>query len=197
MPRALKFIHKTRGAKVIERIGKSAFIAAVAVLILASNVASGQSGASAAKGSQADPAAGSKLPAVAYFSKAEVDANFEHPKAMDDSIYLPDYGSHNFKVKTSKRTKTIAAEVHTQWTDVIYVVKGSATLVTGGQLKDDITPRTFPDGTPFNESKMARSIVGGQSRRVSLGDVIVIPNNVPHWFKDIDGPFWFFNVKTR
>jgi glc operon protein GlcG len=167
------------------------------VLILASNVASGQSGASAAKSSQGDSVAGSKLPAVAYFSKAEVDANFEHPKAMDDTIYAPDYGSHSFKVKTSKRTKTIAAEVHTQWTDVIYVVKGSATLVTGGQLKDDITPRTFPDGTPFNESKMARSIVGGQSRRVSLGDVIVIPNNVPHWFKDIDGPFWFFNVKTR
>jgi quercetin dioxygenase-like cupin family protein len=116
---------------------------------------------------------------------------------MDDTIYAPDYGSHNFKVKTSKRTKTIAAEVHTQWTDVIYVVKGSATLVTGGQLKDDITPRTFPDGTPFNESKMARSIVGGHPRRVSQGDVIVIPNNVPHWFKDIDGPFWFFNVKTR
>lgn len=181
----------------IERIGKSAFIAAVAVLILASNVALGQSGVSAAKSSQADSAARSKLPAVAYFSKAEVDANFEHPKAMDDTIYAPDYGSHSFKVKTSKRTKTIAAEVHTQWTDVIYVVKGSATLVTGGQLKDDITPRTFPDGTPFNESKMARSIVGGQSRRVSLGDVIVIPNNVPHWFKDIDGPFWFFNVKTR
>lgn len=194
-----KFIHKTKGGEVIEKMGKSAFIAAAAVLVLASNVASGQSAASAsaAKSTQSDSAASSKLPAVAYFSKAEVDANFEHPKAMDDSIYVPDYGSHNFKVKTSKRTKTIAAEVHTQWTDVIYVVKGSATLVTGGQLKDDITPRTFPDGTPFNESKMARSIVGGQSRRVSLGDVIVIPNNVPHWFKDIDGPFWFFNVKTR
>ena len=111
----------------IERRGKSAFIAAVAVLILASNVATGQSGAGATKSSQADSAAGSKLPGVAYFSKAEVDANFEHPKAMDDSIYLPDYGSRNFKVKTSKRTKTIAAEVHTQWTDAIYVVKGSAT----------------------------------------------------------------------
>jgi hypothetical protein len=196
-PGATKIHPQDQGAKVIERIGKSALIGAVAVLILASNVAPDQSGASATKGSQSDSAAGSKLPAVAYFSKAEVDANFEHPKAMDDTIYAPDYGSHNFKVKTSKRTKTIAAEVHTQWTDVIYVVKGSATLVTGGQLKDDITPRTFPDGTPFNESKMARSIVGGQSRRVSLGDVIVIPNNVPHWFKDIDGPFWFFNVKTR
>jgi mannose-6-phosphate isomerase-like protein (cupin superfamily) len=199
MPRARKIHPQDQGAKVIAKRGKSAFIATVAVLILASNVASGQSGASAsaAKSSQPDSTAGSKLPVVAYFSKAEVDANFEHPKAMDDTIYAPDYGSHNFKVKTSKRTKTIAAEVHTQWTDVIYVVKGSATLVTGGQLKDDITPRTFPDGTPFNESKMARSIVGGHSRRVSLGDVIVVPNNVPHWFKDIDGPFWFFNVKTR
>lgn len=199
MPPARKIHSQGQGAKVIERRGKSAFLAAVAVLILASSVASGKSGtsASAAKSMQSDSAASSKLPAVAYFSKAEVDANFEHPKAMDDTIYAPDYGSHNFKVKTSKRTKTIAAEVHTQWTDVIYVVKGSATLVTGGQLKDDITPRTFPDGTPFTESKMARSIVGGHPRRVSVGDVIIVPNNVPHWFKEIDGPFWFFNVKTR
>jgi len=27
--------------------------------------------------------------------------------------------------------------------------------------------------------------------------VVVIPAGTPHWFKDIDGPFWFFNVKTR
>jgi len=90
MPRARKIHPQDQGAKVIERIGKSAFIAAVAVLILASNVASGQSGAGAPKSSQSDSAAISKLPAVAYFSKAEVDANFEHPKAMDDTIYAPD-----------------------------------------------------------------------------------------------------------
>jgi hypothetical protein len=80
---------------------------------------------------------------------------------------------------------------------VIYVEKGAATLVTGGRLADDVTPKTFPDGKPFNETKMGTSIIGGESRRISTGDVVVIPAGTPHWFIDMEYPFWFFNVKTR
>jgi len=25
----------------------------------------------------------------------------------------------------------------------------------------------------------------------------VVPNGVTHWFKEINGTFWFFNVKCR
>jgi hypothetical protein len=136
------------------------------------------------------------VPPVRYFSKQDVEATFNHQR-KGESLFDSDYGSESFRVKASSRTRVLDAEIHLEWTDVIYVTRGSATLVTGGRLSNDTTPKTFPDGTPFNETKMGSSIIGGESRRISVGDVVVIPAGTPHWFKDIDAPFWFFNVKTR
>jgi len=117
---------------------------------------------------------------------------------MDETLYAPDYGEHNYSVKTSRREKPLAAELHMTYTDVLYVVKGSATLITGGKLVDDITPATYPNGKPFSkDEKWGRSISGGESRHLSAGDVVIIPNGVPHWFSQIDSSFWFFNVKVR
>ena len=52
-------------------------------------------------------------------------------------------------------------------TDVMYIVEGSATFVTGGTVVDCKT-------TEPNEIRGA-SISGDQTHRVSKGDVIVIP----------------------
>jgi len=142
-------------------------------------------------------AAKAEAPKLAYFPKAEVDENFVHHKGMDDTLYTLDHQNGHYIVKTTGREKTLAAETHATFTDILYIVKGSATLVYGGKLVDDITPKTYPDGTPFNETKMAKRIEGGETRRLSVGDVVVIPNGMPHWFTEVSGPFWFFNVKSR
>jgi mannose-6-phosphate isomerase-like protein (cupin superfamily) len=161
------------------------------------NTVWGQAAADTAKNSGNNPSASAPVHPLIYFSKQEVDANFEHHKGMDETLYASDYGTRSFEVKTSRRVKTLAAEVHITYTDILYIVKGSATLVTGGKLVDDITPLTYPDGRPFDETKMARSIVGGESRHIAAGDVVIIPNGLPHWFTEVEGPFWFFNVKSR
>ena len=41
------------------------------------------------------------------------------------------------------------------------------------------------------------SIEGGETRTIAKGDVIVVPNGVPHWFKDVPGPFTYYVVKVR
>ncbi len=155
-----------------------------------------QSHADAAKTAPSTSVVTTPVPPVRYFSKKEVEATFNHEKDSE-TLFDSDYGSESFRVKASRRVKVLNAEIHLEWTDVIYITKGSATLVTGGKLADDVTPKTFPDGKPFLETKMGTSIIGGESRRVSVGDVVVIPAGMPHWFIDIDGPFWFFNVKCR
>ena len=41
------------------------------------------------------------------------------------------------------------------------------------------------------------SIQGGETRQIAEGDVIVVPNGVAHWFKEITGPFTYYVVKVR
>jgi glc operon protein GlcG len=92
-----------------------------------------------------------------------------------------------YKVHASRRTEPGQAEVHDDETDIIYVVDGSATLVTGGTPVDGkVTARG---------QYRAAKLEGGQSHDVARGDVLVIPAGVPHWFKEVRGPFLYFTVK--
>ena len=62
---------------------------------------------------------------------------------------------------------------------LIYMLEGTATLVTGGTVIDAKTIEP--------EEIRGRKSEGGESRLVAKGDVIVIPNRTPHWFKEMDG----------
>ena len=68
------------------------------------------------------------------------------------------------------------------------MLEGTATLVTGGSPVDAKT--TAPDEV------RAPSIAGGTSRAVAKGDVVIIHNGVPHWFKEVRGPFLYYTVKV-
>jgi quercetin dioxygenase-like cupin family protein len=38
--------------------------------------------------------------------------------------------------------------------------------------------------------------VGGDTNHLAKGDVIIIPNGVPHWFTETSTPFLYFVVKV-
>ncbi len=95
----------------------------------------------------------------------------------------------NFRVLTARRTEPGQVEVHTLDTDVIYVVEGEASFVTGGTSVDQ--KETGP-----NEFRGSR-IEGGTDRQLSKGDVIIVPPGTPHWFKEVRGEFLYFVVKVR
>src|SRR5262245_28578791 len=92
-----------------------------------------------------------------------------------------------YKVHASRRIEPGQAEVHTLDTDVIYVVDGSATLVTGGKAVDakEIAP---------NEIRGTK-IEGGEEHQITKGQVIVIPNGVPHQFTAVAGELHYFVCK--
>jgi len=73
-------------------------------------------------------------------------------------------------------------EVNT--TEIYYMVEGVATLVTGGTLTDsnDLTPGS--------------GIEGGVSRRVTKGDVIIIPGRTAHWFSELETDIEYLIIRT-
>lgn len=93
-----------------------------------------------------------------------------------------------YKVHASRRDGPGQAEVHGLDTDIFYVLEGTATLVTGGQLVDG-------KETAANE-KRAASITGGSTRTVAKGDVIIIPNGTAHQFSEVKAPFLYYTVKV-
>jgi glc operon protein GlcG len=131
-------------------------------------------------GSTSSEKPGSTIPATATFIDAKrVGTAFA--KGM------PLLETAGYKVHASRRIQPGQAEIHTLDTDVIYVVDGSATLVTGGKAID--TKQIAP-----NEIRGSK-IEGGQEHHLTKGDVIVIPNGVPHQFTAVTGELHYFVCK--
>src|SRR5882724_4855934 len=97
---------------------------------------------------------------------------------------MPLLETAGYKVHASRRVDPGQAEIHTLDTDVIYVVDGSATLVTGGKAID--TKTIAP-----NEIRGSR-IEGGEEHHITKGDAIIIPNGVPHQFTSVTGELHYF-----
>ncbi len=92
------------------------------------------------------------------------------------------------RAKTEKQS--VGGSEHSQITEVYHVISGNGTLVTGGTIEN------AKDRPADNEavrlltgpSMEGSRIVGGVSRKIGPGDVIVIPPNTPHTFTEITSP---------
>ena len=100
---------------------------------------------------------------------------------------MPLLETAGYKVHASRRVGPGQAEIHTLDTDVIYVVDGSATLVTGGIV---------PDAKPIGPNELRGSkIEGGQEHHIGKGDAAIIPNGLPHQFTVVKGELHYFVCK--
>ena len=83
---------------------------------------------------------------------------------------IASYG--NLGLMLSVRTKSGVGELHQNFDDVMIVKEGTATLVTGGSLVD---PKTGDNG-----EIRGTSVQGGTSKKIGVGDVVIVPAGVPH-----------------
>jgi uncharacterized protein GlcG (DUF336 family)/mannose-6-phosphate isomerase-like protein (cupin superfamily) len=120
--------------------------------------------------------------AISYFESGEVAAAFAKGAVLFDQ-------SDKYMVHASHRDKAGLVEVHEQDADIIYVLEGTATLVTGGEV---VSPKTIAPG-----EIRGTDVKGGETRQISKGDVIIVPAGTPHWFKEVPGPLNYYVVKAR
>src|SRR5689334_6117480 len=78
-----------------------------------------------------------KAPSVTYFDSATVSSAFAKGAVLFDGQ------GRNYMVHASRREAPGMAEIHTKDADIVYVLDGMATLVTGGTAVEAKT--TAPD----------------------------------------------------
>ncbi len=151
----------------------------------------GVSGAASAAQDEEIAIAGANVLSASTMSSAQ-DVSYFKSSAVADafakgSVLFSGNGS-NYQVHASRRVEPGVAEIHTKETDVIYVLDGGATFVTGGKAVD-------PKETAPDEIRGSH-IDGGQTRKLVKGDVIIVPAGVPHWFKEVQGELHYYVVKV-
>jgi glc operon protein GlcG len=117
-----------------------------------------------ALGAAAVAAPGAGTGDVLHFPAAEVDAAFADGRLLVEAS--------GFQLDAGRRTQPGRVECHDTVTDVMRVVEGTATVVTGAGDR-----RSTHDLAP--------------------GDVLVIPAGVPHEFSQVSDPFLYFVVKVE
>lgn len=126
---------------------------------------------------------------VTYIDSQKVSASFTKGAVLVGEDENMMHAARNYMVHASHRDKAGVVEIHEQDTDIVYVLKGSAQLITGG------TPVGTKTIAPYE--LRAPTVNGGETRRLVPGDVVIIPNGVPHWFKEVEAPFDYYVVKVR
>ena len=91
-------------------------------------------------------------------------------------------------VSGSHRDKAGQVEVHDKETDVIHVIDGEATFMTGGAM---VGGKSTKPG-----QSVGTDIKGGQTHHLTKGDVIVVPAGTPHWFKEVPKSVSYYVVKV-
>ena len=126
---------------------------------------------------------------VTYIESQKVSASFAKGAVLVGEDENMMHAARNYMVHASHRDKPGVVEIHELDTDIVYVLKGSAQLITGG----------MPVGakTIAPHELRAPTVNGGEARNLVPGDVVIIPNGVPHWFKEVEAPFDYYVVKVR
>src|SRR6266581_516447 len=127
---------------------------------------------------------------VTVFDHAKLDTSFAKAASNGGSNLLWSHTSSKgtYNVDTHSRESVKAACKpegcsHKDYTAVVYVVSGAATLVIGGTAKT-----TAPD--KFG----GQSIQGGESHRIGRGDVYIVPPDTIHWYKNVETPLRYLEV---
>jgi mannose-6-phosphate isomerase-like protein (cupin superfamily) len=162
----------------------------ITLLVIAGTVSHGQqpaagrgaAGRGAAAAQEASPPAGS---AATYKSGAELmDILKKNMSPTGEMTTSAVSNTDQYRVNIVHRSKPAGAIAHAGNTELHYIIDGSGTVVTGGTIV-----------RPTGGNAAMATIEHGVTRHVTKGDVIIVPENSPHWYKDIEGQITYLEVR--
>jgi mannose-6-phosphate isomerase-like protein (cupin superfamily) len=99
--------------------------------------------------------------------KAKADRKGDAPMVAEPILLLAPY-----RAQLEYRPGTAPAAIHEKDAELMVVLSGTGTIVTGGKLVD---------GKRANSSNvLGASIAGGRDQSVVKGDMLMVPANTPH-----------------
>jgi len=120
-----------------------------------------------------------------------MDALAKSAATHPDQATSPVSNQDHYRINIVQRSSPGVAMAHStgpaKGTEVHYIIDGAATVVTGGTIVRPAGAAAKGAGSSIIE--------GGVSRRVSKGDVIVIPAGTPHWYKEVEGSVTYLEVR--
>jgi mannose-6-phosphate isomerase-like protein (cupin superfamily) len=127
---------------------------------------------------------------VTVFDHAKLDASFAQALANGGTAPLwsrtSSYGTSDVSVHSRESTNASCPPQgcsHKNYTAVVIVVSGAATLEVGGTAKASAA-----------EKFGGLLVQGGESRRIGQGDMFIMPPDTLHWYKDVTPPFRYIEV---
>ena len=139
-----------------------------------------------------------KRDASPYFSAADIEAGLDQ---LDPKLVASPTGGAIRLVKEVEAVvrRRVAgpqyAITHTRDVEYVIVLKGSATLITGGTLVPPTIPTDiYPNPDPNATIRSASGVTGGMPRHLGVGDVIINPPGTPHWLSQIDGQIEYVEI---
>jgi mannose-6-phosphate isomerase-like protein (cupin superfamily) len=79
-------------------------------------------------------------------------------------------------------------QVADEETDILYIIDGEATFVTGG---------TMVGGKQSSPNQwLGTDIQGGETHHLTKGDIVTVPAGMPHWFKEVPKSVIYYVVKV-
>jgi len=132
----------------------------------------------------------------------EIQKVVSAPGGGDREIKILDLGKFNLGVAVLRRGALKAGAPmsginHTKVTEAYYVVSGSGTLITGGEVENvralaatnELVTTVVGPGNNATFKKPA------QSQRISAGDVVVIPAGVYHGFSEVPDHIEYVSIR--
>ncbi len=125
--------------------------------------------------------AGADIPALI----AQAKANQKSP-TINSVVPIATFAP--YRVLLEYRTGLTPPTLHHGQAELVYVIRGDATLVTGGRLTGILPPR------PGSTTDSGTGIAGATPQKLTTGDYVLVPPDTAHQFQNVTGEFIIMSV---